>query len=139
MRRAIARQMFRTNHLYSKHFLVISVLDSQGSEDNGTHAKIVVDHQKMTSKWDFIVPPIASDSSLSLKGSKKEMQKIKKQLAVKQKRLQALHQQHLINKAHYFEDYGSSMLGPPSHFQIMQWNKQFRQKAKKVWFYIFYY
>ena len=58
------------------------------------------------------------------------MRRLKKQIATRQKKLYALHQ-HVANKMHSYEDYGPSP-GPASPFQITQWSKQFRQKAKKV-------
>ncbi|CAB4021065.1 Hypothetical predicted protein [Paramuricea clavata] len=58
------------------------------------------------------------------------MRKLKKQIATRQRRLYAIHQ-HVSNKMqHSYEDYGPTS-SPPSPFQITQWNKQFRQKAKK--------
>lgn len=96
------------------------------------------DHHVTNRRWHFIVPPIPNDvlndslkdSCKGLKGSKKEMRKLKKQIAARQRRLYAIHQ-HVANKMHSYEDYGHTS-SPVSPFQITQWSKQLRQKAKKV-------
>lgn len=112
-------------------------IDHQAND--GGDAKTVNELAVTNRRWDFIVPRTANDalneslkdSCKGLKGSKKEMRKLKKQIATRQRRLFVLHQQHIANKTHAYEDFGPSA-SPPSPFQITQWNKQFRQKAKKV-------
>ena len=116
---------------------VFHFIDNQANGESD--AKTTNDHANTTKRWDFIVPRTANDalneslkdSCKGLKGSKKEMRKLKKQIATRQRRLFALHQQHIANKTHAYEDFGPSA-SPPSPFQITQWNKQFRQKVKKV-------
>ena len=115
--------------LVSHRFTIVFLVDSQGSESDSTQVKATADHQSMPRRWDFIVPRAANDSATNLKKSKKEMQKLKKQIAIR-KRLE-IHQQQY--KGGFLEDYGSpGMLSPPSHYQITQWNKHFKHKTRKV-------
>ena len=113
------------------------ILDNPGGDNND--GKAANEQQTPSRRWDFIVPRTANDalndslndSCKGLKGSKKEMRRLRKQIATRQRKLYALHQ-HVANKMHSYDDYGLSSSNPPSPFQITQWNKQFRQKAKKV-------
>ena len=89
-------------------------------------------------RWDFIVPRNVNDelrdslkdNGKGVKGTKKELRKLKKQIASRQRRLNALHQ---VQKSFMYDGHGASQC-PPSPYHMMHLNKQLRQKAKKVGF-----